>query len=216
MRTILDIYDKYKIMPHLQKHQLQVASVAWFICNSLDLEIDKNIVVTTCLLHDMGNVIKFNLNQTKSVFGLSDTEVDDISKIKNEFIEKYGDDEHEATIKIIKELELLERVVSLAGENRFSYMCKHSMGGDLMQKIIHYADGRVGPHGILSYNDRMNDANKRYKDHKLSIEEEERDRLVNCGRDIEKYIFSHTNIKPEDITDEAIAPYIEKFKKFEI
>ena len=216
MRKITDIYKEYKIMPHLQMHQLRVAAVASIVCDSLDLKLDKKLIITTCLLHDMGNVIKFNLDQTKSVFGLSDIEVEDVRIVKKEFINKYGEDEHEATIKIIEELGLSEKVRYLAGENRFSFMCKHSKEGDLTQKLIHYADGRVGPHGILSYDERMNDASKRYKGHKLSVHEEERDRLVNCGRDIEKYIFSHSNIKPEDINDESVKEIIEELKNFEI
>lgn len=203
-------------MPHLELHQLRVASIAWIICDSLSLDLNKDLIVTACLLHDMGNVIKFDLSQTKSIFGLSDEEIEDITKVKNEFIDKYGDDEHEATVKIIKELGLSDNVIYLAGENRFSSMCKHSKEEDLLKKIIHYSDGRVGPHGVLSYDERMHDANKRYKNHKLSIEEEERDRLVNCGKDIEKYIFSFSNIKPEDINDESVAPMIEELKNFEI
>ena len=92
MRKITDIYNEYKIMPHLQMHQLRVAAVASVICDSIDFDLDKNLVITTCLLHDMGNVIKFNLNQTKSVFGLSDGEVAEVKVIKEEFIKKYGED----------------------------------------------------------------------------------------------------------------------------
>ncbi len=85
---------------------------------------------------------------------------------------------------------------------------------DLMQKLVHYADGRVGPYGVLSFDERMNDANKRYKND--SFDETERDRLVECGRDIEKQIFSHSNIKPEDINDESTRKIIEELKDFEI
>ncbi len=216
MRKITDIYDEYKIMPHLQMHQFRVAAVAVKICDSLDIEIDKDIIVKTCLFHDMGNVIKFDLLQTKSVFGLSDMEVEDVRQVKNEFIQKYGENEHQATVEIIKELNLPERVSYLAGENSFSLMCKHKDGEDFMQKLIHYSDGRVGPHGILSYDERMNDAGERYKNHKLSIWQEEKLKLVECGRDIEKYIFSHSNIKPEDINDESVKDLIEELKNFEI
>ena len=201
-------------MPNLQMHQLRVAGVVSQLCDSLNLEVTKETLIITCLLHDMGNIIKSRLDYFPEFIkpeGLGYWQ-----NVKDEFIQKYGEDEHEATVQIIKELGLPERVVNLAGENRFSYMCKHSEAEDLMQKLIHYADGRVGPHGILSYDERMNDANKRYKNHKLSVEEEERDRLVNCGREIEKYIFSHSTIKPEDINDESIAPMIEELKNFEI
>lgn len=214
MRKIIDIYEEYKIMPNLQMHQLRVAAVMSQICDSLNIEIDKNILITVCLLHDMGNIIKSKLDYFPEF--VKPEGIDYWQNVKDGFIKKYGENEHEATIEIIKELNLPEKVAYLAGENRFSYMCKHRDGEDFMQKLIHYADGRVGPHGILSYDERMNDANRRYHNHKLSVEEEERDRLVNCGRDIEKEIFSHSNIKPEDINDESVADIIEELKNFGI
>ncbi len=201
-------------MPNLQMHQLRVAAVAYQICDSLNTKIDKDMLVTVCLLHDMGNIIKSKLDYFPEF--VKPEGIDYWQGVKDEFIQKYGENEHEATVEIIKELNLPEKISYLAGENRFSFMCKHSKEGDLIQKLIHYADGRVGPHGILSYDERMNDANKRYKNHKLSVEEEERDRLVNCGRDIEKYIFSYSNIKPEDINDESVKNIIEELKNFEI
>lgn len=216
MRKITDIYKEYKIMDILQMHQLRVAAVVNLICKNLNIEIGKDILIKTALLHDMGNVIKFDLAQTKEIFGFSDEEINKIGEIKNEYIQKYGGDEHEATVKIIKELGLDEEIVRIAGENSFSNMCLHKEGNDMYLKIMHYADGRVGPNGVLSYNQRMDDANERYKNHKLSVDKEKRDRLVQCGRDIEKEIFSHSNIKPEDINDESVKNIIEELKNFEI
>ena len=212
MRKITDIYEEYKIMPNLQMHQLRVAAVAKQICESLDFGIDKDIVVRVCLLHDMGNIIKSKLDyfpQFTQPEGIEYWE-----NVKEKFIEKHGSDEHEATVKIIQELGQNENIAYLAGENRFSFMCKHKDGKDFIQKLIHYADGRVGPYGVLSFDERMNDANKRYKS--SSFDEEERNRLVNCGKDIEKQIFAHSNIKPEDINDESVAGIIEELKNFEI
>lgn len=203
-------------MPNLQEHQLRVTAVASLICDSLNLEIYKEIVIKTCLLHDMGNVIKFDLTQTQAIFGYTDEETEQARIIQKEFIEKYGDDEHEATVKIIKEIGLPDRVVQLAGGNRFKNMCLDRDGSDWLIKIIHYADLRVGPHGIVSYDERMDDFMKRYKNHKNLVEDEERLKLIDCGKEIEKEIFSHSNIKPEDITDESVAEIIEELKNFEI
>ncbi len=203
-------------MPHLQMHQLRVAAVAKQICESLDVKIDTGTIIKTCLLHDMGNVIKFDLNQTKSVFGLSDKEVEEIRKIKNEFINKYGENEHDATIAIIKELNLNTSIANLADKNRFGNLCIDKDGNDWALKIIHYADARVGPHNILSYDERMNDAGNRYRGRIDSIKEQERQKLVDCGKQIENQIFAHSNIKPEDIHDESIKDDIEKLKNFEI
>lgn len=216
MRKITEIYEQYKIMPHLQKHQLTVTAVAKQICDSLDIEVDRQPIFISGLLHDMGNVIKFDLSQTKSVFGLSDLEVDNIKEVKKEFIEKYGENEHEATTEIVQELGLSEKIVQLVSKNRFRNMCIDSNGNDWLQKILHYADLRVGPHGIVSYDERMDDFMKRYKNHKNLVEDEERLKLIDCGKEIEKEIFSHSNIKPEDITDESVAEIIEELKNFEI
>ena len=62
MKNITDIYEKYKIMPLLAMHQIRVAAVAMMICDSLSVPIDKDSVIKACLLHDIGNIIKFDLN----------------------------------------------------------------------------------------------------------------------------------------------------------
>ena len=214
MRKITDIYSEYKIMPQLQMHQIRVTAVAKQICESLSISIDIDIVIRACLLHDMGNIIKFNLPHFPEF--LEPEGLDYWQTVKDEYISKYGEDEHEATVKIMRELGILDNIIELAGDNRFSYMCRHRDSEDMYLKIIHYADGRVGPHGILSFEERMNDAGKRYKDHKLSFQDEERIKLVECGKDIEKQIFAHSNIKPEDITDESVKEMIEELKNFEI
>jgi HD superfamily phosphodiesterase len=216
MRKIIDIYEKYKIMPNLQMHQLRVAAVAKQICESLTREVDKESIIKACLLHDMGNIIKFDLIQTESIFGLSETEIADLKEIKNEFIQKYGDDVDRANLFIAKEIGVSDVVQYLVKNNDFNYLCDISQSGSIEKKIIKYSDLRVGPHGILSYDERMNEAKERYKDYKSKIDQEERKKLVHCGKDIEKEIFSHSNIRPEDVNDESVAATIEELKNFEI
>ncbi|MFA7315707.1 MAG: HD domain-containing protein [Candidatus Paceibacterota bacterium] len=214
MKKITDIYTEYNIMPNLQAHQFRVAGVASQVCNSLNVPIDTRSVISACLLHDMGNIIKFHL-ETFPEF-LEPEGLTYWQNIQNEYLSRYGHDEHEATVKIIQELGLSEDIVELANQNRFSWLCKHKESDNLALKIIHYADARVGPHGVLSYDERMDDAGVRYANHKNSIEEEKRHALVLCGKEIEKQIFSHSKIKPEDINDESTALYMEDLKNFEI
>ncbi len=213
---ITDIYEEYKNTPMLAMHQIRTAAVALMICDSLSLETDKENIVKACLIHDIGNVIKFDLKQTKSIFGLSDSEIIEIKEIQDEFIQKYGLNEHEATGAIAMELGVSSIIIDLISENRFINLCTNRHGNDLSLKILQYSDSRVCTHGILSYDDRMKDADHRYANHKNSIEEEKRYKLVECGKEIEKQIFSHSKIKPEDITDESARDYIEKVKNFEM
>src|SRR5437899_3061825 len=99
MKVISDIYNKYKIMPTLQKHMLRVAAVASLICDSIGLPVDRESVIAACLVHDLANIIKFRMNVIPEFFKPEGVEY--WQKIKEEYIGKYGEDEHEATIKII-------------------------------------------------------------------------------------------------------------------
>ena len=215
MRKITDIYEQYKIMSHLQMHQLKVAAVAKQIIDALPVVVDTNAVLTACLLHDMGNVIKFNLVHTKEIFGFSDEEIQEIAHIQKEFIEKYGDDEHVVIIEIAKEIGVSKKIITLISQHQFITICIDKDGKNLEQKILHYADLRVGPLGILSYQERMDDAGRRYRNHpKKSLEEKKRLELVACGKEIEKQLFSSLSIKPEDITDESSEKIVDALKEF--
>jgi len=54
-------------MPQLDEHQLTVAAVADFICAHFNGNINRNNIVKACLLHDMGNIIKFDLSITNQI-----------------------------------------------------------------------------------------------------------------------------------------------------
>lgn len=214
MKTILDVYKEYKIMPSLGEHMLRVASVASLICDNFTLPIDKQKIIAIALLHDMGNIIKSRLDifpEFVEPEGLGYWE-----QVKNDFILKFGNDEHQATVAIINELGLPESYAVFANKNRFSMLCAHKNDTDFNVKILHYSDMRVSPHGVMSYEDRQTEARSRYKDFKSGITEKERDMLYECGRAIEKQIFEKCKIKPEDITDESISSLMQDLKSFVI
>lgn len=214
MRKISEIYAEYNIIQILRDHMLRVAAVASMICDNSAQTLPKNDIITACLLHDMGNIIKFDFSYFPEFFEPEGVEY--WQNVRDEFVRKYGKNEHEATVNIFKELGLSSNIVSLADGNRFSLMCDHLNSENMSEKIMHYVDARVGPHGVLSYQERMDEAGERYKNHKDYIWEEERQKLVACGKEIEKQIFAKCRIKPEDITDETIKPIIESLKNFVI
>ncbi|MCX6747663.1 MAG: HD domain-containing protein [Candidatus Nomurabacteria bacterium] len=214
MRTISEIYEEYRLMKTLQLHMLRVASVASMICDSFDEPIDKEKIVKVCLLHDMGNIIKFQLDYFPEVNKPEGLEY--WQNVQREFIEKYGDDEHNATMQIMRELGVSEELIQLADQNHFHLLCDHAKGNDMFVKIMHYADMRVGPFGVLSYEERMDEAKKRYANHKDKFKEEGRLELVECGREVERQIFAHCSIKTEDVNDESIKDTMERLKEFVI
>ncbi len=219
MRNILEIYEQYKIMPNLAMHQLRVTSVARLIIDNFNenIKIDHEKVITGALLHDMGNIIKFNLlifPEFNEPMGLEYWQ-----KVQNEYFEKYGKDEHNATVEIMKELNIRTDIVEMIESMIFGALCKHiSKETSLELKIMHYVDMRVGPYGILSYEDRMLDVRKRYanvpNDEFTKFLEDERDKLLTCGKEIENQIFANCKIKPEDINDETVATILEELKGY--
>jgi HD superfamily phosphohydrolase len=203
--TILEIYEKYNIMPNLQLHQLRVAAVAEQICEASTTPVDKESIVLACLLHDMGNIIKSKFD---TLYKMTEEEVLYWSKVKEEFIQKYGSNETMATIAILKELEVSEFIQDMIKDSDFAHICE-MLHSDLTEKqLMKYADLRVGPYGVVSLAERLEDGKNRY-----GAWEEEK---TECAYEIEKHIFSHTNIKPEDITDESIKHRIEKLRNTNI
>ncbi len=215
--SVVDIYKKYKILPSLQEHMLRVAAVASLICDNFKEPLPKEEIVTACLLHDMGNIIKFKMHVIPEFFEPEGVEY--WQKIKDEYIEKYGLDEHKATVKIMKEIGFSGDVISIADRIDFTHLDNVFNNDDINPKIAFYADARVDPHGVVSYEERMEEGKKRYQNHKStfgSVDEERREKLVACGREIEKLIFSKCKIKPEDINNESVAPIIAELRNFVI
>ena len=107
---IKQIYLNYRIPPNLQDHMLRAASVGAYISdhwkNKADL--DKNSMIQALLLHDMGNIIKFDF-RFSYLLGKEEANTGYWKKIQQEFIKKYGDDEHVATVEIAKEIGLRDR-----------------------------------------------------------------------------------------------------------
>lgn len=214
MANIVDIYKQFKIMPQLQLHQFRVAAVAKQICDNFNHQIDEQSVVAACLLHDMGNIIKFDL----TVFpDFTEPEgLDYWQSIKEEYLKKYKtQDEHPATLAIAGEIGVSDRVIELIGSVGFTHGPANAASEDYGRKICAYSDMRVGPHGVLSLEDRLIDGALRYTGQKFKPGERQ-DEFAIALRKIESQLFLNAAIKPQDISDKSIEPIIESLKSYEI
>ncbi len=212
-KTILEIYKDYKIPSGLAMHMFRVAAVASMICDNFTKSINKEEIVTACLLHDMGNIVKVDFSRFPEFF--EPEGVPFWQGVQTEFIEKYGNNDHEANNKIAEEIGVSIKIRTLIDELNFSLMCQSRDRDDFTSKIMNYVDQRVAPLGVVSYDERMEEARIRYA-HLNSGREEERNMLVECGKEIEKQIFAKCKIKPEDINDETVEPIIAELKNFVI
>ena len=212
MRKIADIYEEYNIVPTLAEHMFRVAAVASLICDNFDEPLPKEDIVTACLLHDMGNIIKFKFYVMPEVFMPEGLEY--WRGVQDQYIKKYGNDEHVAAIKIAKEVGVNERVIELINSISFLGAPLQVINEDFSKKIVEYSDKRVEPKGLVSLEKRLMDLRKRYAEH--GGDTPERRAFEKAVHSIEEQIFAKCKIKPEDITDITVAPIISKLKDFVI
>jgi hypothetical protein len=217
--NILEVYKKYNIMPNLQEHQLRVGAVASVIYKSLTQEkfvgARHRDLLTACLLHDMGNIIKFKLGDLH-FFG--EEGIDFWEPVKQEFIKKYGSNEHVATISIARELNVPPSVFSVLENIGFSKSPKNLEEKVLVNMVACYSDQRVGPYGVLSLKERIEDGRKRFLSRVTdsNFRDEGFGIKVKALEDIEKLIFTNSTLKPSNINDKTIFEEIEVLKSFEI
>jgi len=214
---IFDIYKKYSITRLLQFHQLRAAAVGKLIADNFLQKnlIDEKAVITTLLLHDMGNIIKFDLDNSPKLLKEESENLQYWKKIKNEFIEKYGKDEHVATAQIGKELgvsKVVEGFLSKLKSVKGAYE-----SSDFNLKICFYSDLRCGPFGILSVDERFDDLLLRYRGRNHPIADLQRTQNNRkCTLEIEKQLQEFVSFDLKRISDQSIENYIEGLKYFYI
>lgn len=210
---VSEIYRKYKINKGLQEHMLRVAAVAKQICDSVNTEVDVDTVVKSCLLHDMGNLIKSKLDSAPELFEPEGVEY--WEKVKAEMIKNYGSDVHVATLKIVSEVTNEEKIIALVNEMAFDEIKEIAKSGSLEVRLALYADMRIGFNGVISIDARFDDIRDRYVP-RGRFTEEELELRRSSAKQIEKEIFTNSSISPEDITDESTAEIQKELLKVEI
>jgi len=210
----MDIYREYKIFAGLQKHMLSVAAVAKIICEHSKADLDTESIISACLLHDMGNIIKSDLPKFPQF--LEPEGLEYWQGVQNEFFEKYGRDEDEATLMIAHKIGVSERTLHLINCISFSLIEETCRSEDFADKICNYSDMRVGPKGILSLDKRIDEliVRLRFKGafSEMKVVEDSRP----MRHQLEAEIFATADITPAYITDERIAPVIEELKSWQV
>ncbi len=219
MKTPREIYAQYTIMPSLQTHQLRVAAVAKMICDNSVREIDVRVVLLECLFHDMGNIIKSDLDYFPDFVQPEGKEY--WETVKADFVQRYGVEQHAANAAIAREIGLPEQVIEIMNTSGFSLMKDIAATESLELKVCQYADMRVGPHGVLPMKERMLEGRDRYKKREVPVggasrSEAEFEELMRAAKALEEQIFSDVGIKPEDITDAAVEPVIAELWEYPV
>jgi hypothetical protein len=214
-KDLAELYEEYKIMPQLAAHQLRVAAVAHVIARSFQSSLHTEELISACLLHDMGNILKFDLAYFPQF--LEPQGFAYWQDVKAEFQVKYGTDEHLATLSIAREIGVSERTLSYIEAIGFGAASENEKGSSLEKKIACYADMRVAPLGIVSLRERLEEGNRRYRSRPgytksgsyLSLQ-------TSALEAIEQQIFSYGSITPGDITEETCEKYFSSLQNYKI
>lgn len=218
MTSIARIYDTYRIPPALQNHMYQVAALGLWLADHImsDLHIDRKLITTVNLLHDIGNIIKFDFRPGKLI-EIPDTQTTYWKKVQKTFIAKYGNDEHVATERIAKELCVDSNVLFLLHQTGISKIEHAIASADWSVKIIRICDERISPQGVVTVEDRYADLLTRYqgRDHKLA----DADALLKRKSEVlklEAQIQAHISRNLQNIKNITIKPYIAKLHEFQM
>lgn len=160
MMTAQDVYEQYKIPPTLAMHMLRVGAVADILCERAQVVVPRKDIVGACLLHDMGNIIKFDLDKIPTGLDMGDVEY--WKEVQREYVTTYGEDEHVATARIAREIGTSESVVRIIDDIGTSYAATAFEGQDVPVLVATYADFRVTPLAVVSLEERIHDLLERY------------------------------------------------------
>lgn len=204
IKNINEIYAKYPVPKNLQEHMLRAASVAEKIGDNWigKEKINKEDIVASLLLHDLGNIVKFDLKTETGLKIIGDEvkRLDYWKKRKQETIDKYGDDDHIVSKAMCLELNVSKRVIDIIEKHVFNNNENTLKENDFDIKIAAYSDQRIGPFSIMSLEDRFNELRERYKNRiNQNTNNSKIDLFIDCAFKIEKQIFENLKIKPEDI-----------------
>jgi hypothetical protein len=208
---ILDIYKRFNIPPNLREHMIRVYGIICFFQNHwTGGPIDWNVVKKMALLHDMGNLVKFNFDKFPEFLGSEITNIDYWRQAQSQFIQKYGSNDHEATKKILIEIGLNPQIIDAILSKNFKQSETIMSSQYWPTKLLHYADMRVIPAGIGSLEDRIADIRLRYS-HVPDLEAQ----ILSC-RKIETQIQSQLNISVQELSDKTVKVELSDLATFEI
>jgi hypothetical protein len=213
IENIEEIYDRFRIPPNLREHMYKVSGVGEFIYeNWRGPYFHKWDLSAFLLLHDLGNIVKFKFDEnTISLLGNEEDNVEYWKEIKEETVSKYGSWAGEATINMAKELGVQEEIIYLMKNMSAKNVGKIIKEDDWTLKIALYSDYRVGPFGIITIDQRVEDIRERYG---KSLEGVSIDKVKNKSKILETEIFKYCKMTPYQIKEDNILYYINNFKEF--
>jgi len=199
---IREIYKKFYIPPNLEEHMFRVCEIVSFIeIHWTGEEVDWNLAKKLALLHDLANVVKFDLDKHPEFLEDEQQNVEYWKGIQRQIVEKYGDNDDEATKKMLLEIGIDQEVIEIIWNKRFGNSVATKDSNNWPLKIMYYADLRTLPLGIGTLEERIADVRERMPKYTIRPDFED---LVSACREIEIQIQQNMNISVSEINNNSV------------
>ncbi len=192
---IRDVYNHYPVPPNLCTHMLRVAAVVERITKHWQgPKINSYEVVLAALLHDIGNLAKFDFENQK----VKISNADFWKQKQKELWQKYGKDDHLVTEKMLNELKVKPHIKQWIQDKTFANIIDLVKSQNKWEtKILLYADLRTLLNGIGSLEARISDIKNRMPHY---YTRPDFDLMVKSAFQLEDQVQKNTDISLEKIT----------------
>jgi hypothetical protein len=209
---IADIYEELEVLPNIREHQARVAGII-LVCKAhwRGPAVNWDDAVAAALIHDLGNLIKANLDTPLGQEILGPIECERIEywkETKRQMITKYGD-EYTATRALAERIGASRQVIAIFTTASFSHGIAIIENNDWETKLVAYADRVVGPFGVLTLDERMQEANRRYGYTKHPSDA--RPPILQAAYDLQVQMQSAVSVPLDSITENAVEPHVQRF-----
>ena len=192
--TIAEIYTKFRIPLILQEHMLRVAGIVKYIEDHwTGPNVNWDSLLKAALLHDLGNMVRFKMDS-----GLNSQGEEEIQK---EMVAKYGADDHEATRKMLREVEVDPQIVDWILSKSFANTMEIVAEDVWENKILLYADMRVLPNGIGTMRERLDELKRRRKE--LLQDQTFEKKIIACQR-LETQLQEYLGVSVLTISEDIV------------
>lgn len=206
--TVEQVYSHFHTPKNLQHHMIRVAALTQLVIDHwMGQPIDRQSVLATALFHDLAKPITFDMNNQKQ-FVKSEAELRQLQIDHDDLIQRFGTNEHEALVKMFKEIGLSEKAQKLVNNLEWSYSDRLIEENDFESLIPIYCDMRISPKGIVAIADRILELDSRVPVEDLDL------RLASAER-LEKIIQDNTSFDLNSIDDKQINQDSAKLTHFE-
>ncbi len=166
-------------------------------------------VVAALLLHDLGNIVKFNFSGGDLWEGFSREEILGWRSVRDDVAAAYSSsDDHVVTNAMVRDIGAPAKVGFLVENMLLEKMPQILSSGDVALKVLAYSDQRVSPGGVVRIGERFMDLRRRYRGRQPGRFGAEDERMA---LELEAQIMRMTDLTPGQLDDAAVLPYIGRY-----